>query len=126
MGFVDWLKKFLGVRPKPTVRVLHGSSLVVDVGYRADDNVGMTDYKRVYKVKKGKVSRKLLHKMKKGEQCNFFQTYELKPVTNFAYVVVFEKCCSNPPPEPTKIWNVNLRKKNGKWKASRALYVPDI
>lgn len=111
MKIVNFFKRFVRTNNTRQSKVLRGNSVIVDLGYRADDNIGMTDYKRYYKVKKGKIDRKLIKHMPKNEQVNFFNTYELTPTTTSAYVVVIEKYLSKPPPIPTKIWKVNLNKK---------------
>ena len=111
MGIINFFKRLVRTENTRQIKVLHGNSVIVDLGYRADDNIGMTDYKRYYKVKKGKINRKLIRHMPKNEQVDFFNTYELTPTTNSAYVVIIEKDLSKPQPTPTKIWRVNLNKK---------------
>ncbi len=110
MSLLDFFKNAFKKKSNTIVHVLKGNSLIVNIGHRADDSVGMTDFKRFYQVKKGKINYKIIKKHAKNEQCNFFNTYEITPKTEFAYVAVFEKSLSHLPPNPTKIWNVNLTK----------------
>jgi len=112
MNFFDFFKRSVKTKETKRVRVLHGNSVIVELGHRADDSIGMTDYKRYYNVKKGKIYRKLIRHMPKNEQVNFFNTYELTPITDSAYLVIVEKYLSKPQPMPTKIWRVNLTKRN--------------
>ena len=98
-------------RSYKNIKPSRGNILVVDIGMRVDDGVGMTDYRRYYRVKRGKIQKRIIKRMKRGEDFNMFNTVELKPVTNLAYVLVIEKPSSNPPSMPTKVWKVILFKK---------------
>ena len=71
MGIVNFFKRLIRSKNTKQIKVLHGNSVIVDIGHRADDSIGMTDYKRYYKVKKGKIDRKLIRRMPKNEQVNF-------------------------------------------------------
>ena len=109
MGIFDFFRGIRRTKQTSQRHILHGNLVRVDIGYRSDDNCGMTDYQRYYKVIKGRVSRKLIRHFPKGEMINFFNTYDLKPVTDFAYLVIVEKDLSNQP-APTKIWSISLTK----------------
>lgn len=106
-------------KPKAQMRILHGNSVIVNIGYRADDSIGMTDYKRYYKVKKGKIYRKLIKHMPRNEQVNFFNTYELIPITDFVYLVITEKPMCRSQQMPTRIYRINLKKANKPFKKLR-------
>ena len=116
MDIINILKNLFLLQPRRRykyIKYARGNKLVVDIGTYADDNIGMNDYKRYYKVKRGKIQKKMIRQMKKGEDTNMFNTFELTPTTNLARVVVIEKPLSSPPPISTKMWKVILTRKQG-------------
>lgn len=86
-----------------------GNILEVDIGQYIGDS-GLNDYERYYKVRRGKIKKKIVRRMKNGEDTYMFNTFELTPATNSSYILVIEKPLSNPPPIPTKVWKIILRK----------------
>lgn len=89
--------------------------LIVNVGTYIDDGVGSNDYWINFKVKKGKVHKRCIRAMKKGENTHMFNTLKLTPVTDSAFVRVKKIY----PPRSggyTEIYNINLIKHIKKWR----------
>jgi len=120
MNPISFISNFVSSLSNKKVIHLEGNSVRVNIGVRLDDSIGMTDYSRYYKVKKGKVRRKFVYDHKSIN--NNFKTYDLIPITNSAYIVIIEKRPKygrrNPlftdKKEEIMIWKVKLDKNSSK------------
>lgn len=114
MGLLDVLKRLF--RTEFTRKngeqcvVLHGSSVIIDVGIRSDGD--RTKYvERFYRVTSGKIDSKFSESVKMKNKN--FRVYELTPRTNLAVVKVVERYAGIRDPILGRVWIVKLSKKAG-------------
>jgi len=85
-----------------------GNELQLEVGSYLDDNFGMNDYDFYYKVKWGRIQRKCIKKMKKGEDAYRFNTYKITPKTNSVDLIAVKKYHHSPKRPVKVVWRIKL------------------
>lgn len=119
MGLISFLIELFGGkrkrnrrRGKKRSRVTKCNAVRFTIGSSISDS-GLSDYDIFYKVKRGKVSKRILKRPKKGSDDRFYHI-ELKPKTDSAYVVILRQSITSHPTRGRVMYKVALFKPKGR------------